>query len=94
MTKVQRLVANAWREVLQHDRVGLHDNFFDVGGHSLLLVRLHAALRTQFGGDLQLVELFQWTTVAGQAARLSAAAPDDSALRRAQARVARQTHGS
>jgi acyl carrier protein len=68
----------------------LHDNFFDIGGHSLLLVKLHAVLKREFGGTLELVELFQWTTVAAQATRLSAVAAPDSALRRAQSRAARQ----
>jgi amino acid adenylation domain-containing protein len=90
MTPVQRRVAGAWREVLRTDRVGLHDNFFDIGGHSLLLVRLHAALKRDFGPQIELVELFQWTTVAAQAARLSTVAAPDGALRRAQARAARQ----
>jgi acyl carrier protein len=91
MTPAQRRVAAAWREVLRTDRVGLHDNFFDLGGHSLLLVKLHASLRREFSSDLALVELFQWTTVAGQAARLSDAPNHDDALRRAHARAARQT---
>jgi acyl-CoA synthetase (AMP-forming)/AMP-acid ligase II len=90
MTPPQRRVAAAWREVLRADRVGLHDNFFDVGGHSLLLVKLHAVLKREFGGTLELVELFQWTTVAAQATRLSAVATPDNALRRAQSRAARQ----
>jgi AMP-binding enzyme C-terminal domain/Phosphopantetheine attachment site len=93
MTPLQRRVAAAWREVLRCDRVGLHDNFFDLGGHSLLLVKLHAALRAELDAGLELVELFQWTTVAGQAARLAAKVQDDSALRRAQDRAARQIHG-
>ena len=74
MTPVQRRVAHIWRDTLNIDRVGLHDNFFDVGGHSLLLVKLHAALKREFNAAFALVELFQRTTVAGQADRLAAAA--------------------
>jgi amino acid adenylation domain-containing protein len=104
-TPVQRRVATAWRSVLSAERVSLHDNFFDIGGHSLLLVKLHAALRAEFGGELRMVDLFQWTTVAAQAARLEATrpsagrapapavAPASSALSRAQARAARQLNG-
>ncbi len=71
MTMPQRRVAELWRDVLRRDRVGLNDNFFDLGGHSLLLVKLHAALKQEFAVDLPLVELFQRTTVAAQADRLS-----------------------
>jgi hypothetical protein len=73
--------------------VGLYENFFDIGGHSLLLVKLHAALKKEFESDIALVELFQWTTVAAQAGRLSAAAPSDGAVHRARARAARLNDG-
>jgi amino acid adenylation domain-containing protein len=93
MTPVQRRVASSWRQVLRVDRVGLYENFFDIGGHSLLLVKLHAALKKEFESDIALVELFQWTTVAAQAGRLSAAAPSDGAVHRARARAARLNDG-
>ena len=93
MTPAQSRVASIWRDLLRLKRVGLHDNFFDLGGHSLLLAKLHAALKREFGGDLALVELFQKTTVATQANRLSSVVKTDSALKRAQARAARQAHG-
>ena len=48
MNPRQRRVAAIWREVLALDRVGLHDNFFDLGGHSLLLVKLQARLQRDF----------------------------------------------
>jgi amino acid adenylation domain-containing protein len=72
MTIPQQGVAAIWRELLQLKHVGLNDNFFDLGGHSLLLVRLQSALKRDFGLDLPLVELLQRTTVSAQAERLSA----------------------
>jgi acyl carrier protein len=92
MTPAQRRVAAAWREVLRTDRVGLDDNFFDLGGHSLLLVRLQAALRSAFGVDIALVELFQRTTVAAQAERFSAPVARPGVLQRAQSRAGRQVN--
>ena len=71
MTPTQRKVAGLWAEILRTNRISLHDNFFDVGGHSMLVVKLHAALKREFDSDLTLTELFQHTTVAAQAARLS-----------------------
>jgi amino acid adenylation domain-containing protein len=73
MSPVERRVAAIWNGILQLDRVGLYDNFFDLGGHSLLLVKLHAELTAAFDSDLALVELFQHTTVAAQANRLGQA---------------------
>ncbi|MGE0158278.1 MAG: amino acid adenylation domain-containing protein [Gemmatimonadales bacterium] len=90
MTPPQRRVAAVWRDVLRVDRIGLYDNFFDVGGHSLLLVKLQAGLRREFGSDIPLVEMFQRTTVSAQAERLSSALPASAALTRAAARAARQ----
>jgi amino acid adenylation domain-containing protein len=71
MTPDQHRVADLWRQTLRTEKIGLHDNFFDLGGHSLLLVKLHAGLKREFSVDLPLVELFQWTTVAAQADRIS-----------------------
>jgi amino acid adenylation domain-containing protein len=90
MTLPQHRVAGIWREVLHADRIGLYDNFFDLGGHSLLLVKLQAALKREFGRDLPLVELFQRTTVSAQAERLSSLNAGSDALQRAQARAAKQ----
>jgi hypothetical protein len=90
MTMPQQRVAAIWRDVLQLKHVGLYDNFFDLGGHSLLLVRLQSALKREFGRDLPLVDLFQRTTVAAQTERLSAPTAGSDALKRAQARAAKQ----
>ncbi|WP_084462939.1 non-ribosomal peptide synthetase [Hydrogenophaga sp. PBC] len=93
MSPVQRQVAALWRGILKLDRVGLHANFFDIGGHSLLLVRLQAALKREFGQEIPLVELFQRTTVAAQADRLGAPVGANTALERARARAAKQIQG-
>ncbi len=92
MSPSEQRVAASWRELLSIDRVGLHDNFFDLGGHSLLLVKLQVRLQRDFGIELPLVELFQRTTVHAQACRLASNTVDDSALQRARARAARQSH--
>jgi amino acid adenylation domain-containing protein len=57
-------VAAIWRDLLKHERVGTNDNFFDLGGHSLLVVQLQSRLRQKFGTEITLVELFQMPTVA------------------------------
>jgi amino acid adenylation domain-containing protein len=92
MTPEQRRVAEVWQDVLQVDRVGLHENFFDLGGHSLLLVKLHAKLKQAFATDFPLIELFQRTTVASQAERLSSIPRSDEVLIRARTRAERQFH--
>lgn len=60
--EAERAVAQAWQEVLHRDTVGVHDNFFDLGGHSLLLVQVHNRLRERYP-DLAIVALFDHPTV-------------------------------
>ncbi|MEZ4236222.1 MAG: AMP-binding protein [Myxococcota bacterium] len=74
-SEIQRRVAEVWAQVLGLPRVGVADNFFDLGGHSLLLAKLHAALQRELGSRLSLVDLFRAPTVAAQAARLQGDAP-------------------
>ncbi|MBD2355237.1 amino acid adenylation domain-containing protein [Tolypothrix sp. FACHB-123] len=62
-TQVEEKIAAIWREILQVDKIGIHDNFFDLGGNSLLIVQLHNELRETFGRELSVVELFQYPTI-------------------------------
>jgi amino acid adenylation domain-containing protein len=55
--------AAAWREVLQLERVGAHDNFFDLGGDSLLMTQVRSRLERELGRPLSIVELFRYPTV-------------------------------
>ncbi|HEX2091631.1 MAG TPA: amino acid adenylation domain-containing protein, partial [Longimicrobiaceae bacterium] len=97
-TPTEEAVAAVWAEVLGVNRVGAHDNFFDLGGHSLLLVQLHSRLRERFGGEISVADLFQLPTLADLAReldRLRETAPEETAeqesLDRAEARRARMT---
>jgi myxalamid-type nonribosomal peptide synthetase MxaA len=82
-TEAERRIASVWQEALGVDEVGVDDNFFDLGGHSLLLARVLAGLRRQPGGEgLQLVDLFRFGTVAALARHLrqqAGGAPPDAA---------------
>ena len=68
---VESALAEIWAQVLGLERVGVHDNFFDLGGHSLLLMQLHGKLNEKFQTDISLVELFEFSTVSAQAKRVS-----------------------
>ncbi|MEV8057108.1 amino acid adenylation domain-containing protein [Streptomyces antimycoticus] len=62
-TRTEQRVAGIWAEVLGLDRVGVHDGFFDLGGHSIRAVALVGALRTA-GFDVGVREVFEYRTVA------------------------------
>ncbi|HEX7509384.1 MAG TPA: beta-ketoacyl synthase N-terminal-like domain-containing protein, partial [Polyangia bacterium] len=70
-TAVELRIAEIWAEVLGLPSVGTGDNFFDLGGDSLLLLRAHARIRPAFGMDVPLVELFAHPTVARVASYLA-----------------------
>jgi amino acid adenylation domain-containing protein len=63
-TPTEATVAGVAAQVLGVARVGIHDNFFTLGGHSLLIVRLLARIEQQFGQRIPLATLFQNPTVA------------------------------
>jgi amino acid adenylation domain-containing protein len=58
-----RAVAAVWQEVLGIDRVGIYDNFFDLGGHSLLMIQVHAKLQQQLRQSFSMIDLFKYPTI-------------------------------
>ncbi len=73
--ELERAIAGIWREVLHLDRVERDANFFDLGGHSLLLPRLHSRLHEALGRELTLVDLFRHPTVSALARFLDPGPP-------------------
>ncbi len=69
-TPTEVALAAIWRDVLNSDSIALDDHFFEIGGHSLLAIRLLGAIRNEFSVDLPFDEFFEAPTVAGLAARL------------------------
>ncbi len=82
-------VATVWAEVLGRE-VGYDDNFFDLGGSSIDLVEVHARLRSLFGGDLQLVQLFEFPTIRTFAKCLDIQAEGKATLDRDREQVRKQ----
>jgi acyl-coenzyme A synthetase/AMP-(fatty) acid ligase/acyl carrier protein len=97
---IAETIAAIWAEVLQMEKVGIHDNFFDLGGHSLLLVRVHRLLEDRLRTPVALVQLFKYPTVGSLArwmergaaapAASSPTAADDRALRQRAALLQRR----
>ena len=70
-TEMERAVASLWQELLGVERVSMDDNFFDLGGHSLLLMQAHGRLRDILQRDLPIVSLLQYPTVRTLARHMS-----------------------
>ena len=75
-SELERRLARIWCEVLGRERVGRRDNFFDLGGHSLHLLRVRARIAEELGRRLPIAELFQFGTLEQLAGHLSGAAPE------------------
>jgi amino acid adenylation domain-containing protein len=63
----EAVILRVFRGLLQTDRIGLHQRFFDLGAHSLMLVKAHDALRRELYPGLRLVSFFQYPSVAALA---------------------------
>ncbi len=70
-TDLERKLARIWAEVLKLDRVSIHDNFFDLGGYSLLAVKLIKAVEKFSIGKISLASLFRAPTISELAMLLS-----------------------
>ena len=60
---LQDQILTIWRDVLKIERVGVRDNFFDIGGHSLLAVQVHRRLSAVVERPLRLTDIFRFPTV-------------------------------
>jgi amino acid adenylation domain-containing protein len=65
--EIEAALSKIWRKVLHNEAIGVTDNFFDVGGHSLLAVQLMAAIATETGHEVPLTALFRAPTVESMA---------------------------
>jgi len=62
-SETEKELARIWVDVLGVDRIGIHDNFFDLGGHSLMIIQLMSRLRKSFRVELPLRDVFAMPTI-------------------------------
>ena len=89
----EQAVAEVWRRALGLAQVGLDDNFFDLGGHSLLVTRVHGDLQPVLGDRLTLVDLFRYPTIRSLVAAFGEASVGESALASARVRGRKRSRG-
>jgi acyl carrier protein len=78
--ELQTWLAGVWSELLNVDRVGALDDFFELGGDSLLAVHLNATLREAFQVDVPMVRVFESPTVSGLAQTIAALCAENTDL--------------
>jgi acyl carrier protein len=70
--EVENILTNIWKDELGIENVGVNDNFFEIGGHSLLLTRVHSRLNKQFQREFSLIDLFTHSTISALAKYVTA----------------------
>ena len=85
--EIERLLARLLSEALGTPSVGIHDNFFDLGAHSLLIAQVHARLVSELRRDVPIVDFFTYPTVASLAAHIGQGETADT-FQHARARAA------
>lgn len=89
-TDMERRIAAIWQELFQLETISLDDNFFDLGGHSLLLVQAHRKLQTALKTTLPILSLLQYPTIRSLARHFAQEAPEPSTAQATQERARRQ----
>lgn len=64
-TEIEKAIAAIWQEFIRLEKIGINDNFFDLGGHSLLLTQVHGRLSEMMQNKkkLTIVDLFRYPTI-------------------------------
>jgi amino acid adenylation domain-containing protein len=89
--EIERIIGAAWQDALGIPSVGMSDNFFDLGAHSLTVAEVQVKLQETLGREISLVDLFQFSTVSALAKHLAGAQSQGQFSDRAQRRrLARQ----
>ncbi|MBD2345780.1 non-ribosomal peptide synthetase [Anabaena subtropica] len=89
-SEMEQQIAKLWQEVLHLDKVGIHDNFFDLGGHSLLMLQINHKLRAILQRDISVVTLFQNPTIYSLAQYLNQTTEDKLSLKIIRERIEKQ----
>ncbi|HEX3048370.1 MAG TPA: amino acid adenylation domain-containing protein [Bacillota bacterium] len=61
--ELEQRLATVWAELLKCEQVGIHDNFFEIGGNSIMVVRLHMLLEPHYPNRLKVVDFFTYPTI-------------------------------
>ncbi len=75
--EIEQLIAETWKEELNREQIGVSDNFFDLGGNSVSLLRVHKTLKEKLQKDIPVIKLFRYPTVNALADYLNSGGDDE-----------------
>jgi acyl carrier protein len=62
-TRIEKLIAETWKEILKLDKIGINDNFFELGGNSLSLIKTNNKLKEILKKEIPVMMMFQFPTI-------------------------------
>ena len=74
--EMERTIAAVWRDFLGVERMGIHDNFFDHGGHSLVLLQVQSKLREVLQREIPIITMFEYPTISSLSQHLNSTAAE------------------
>jgi amino acid adenylation domain-containing protein len=69
-TETEKAIAEIWSKLMKLERIGIHDDFFDFGGHSLMAMKMVSQIEERFGVSLPLADFLEEPTIAGLAKKV------------------------
>lgn len=79
-SRLEHMLVEIWQSALGLEQVGISDNFFDLGGHSLLMVQVHSKLKEILERDVSMIDLFRFPTIETLSAHLHDERDEHTAL--------------
>ena len=64
---IEQKLVDIWQSLIRIDKIGVHQNFFEIGGHSLLMIRLITKMQLAFGANIPIKTIFQYPTISSMA---------------------------
>jgi amino acid adenylation domain-containing protein len=92
-TEMERTITDIWQEVLHLEKIGMNDNFFDLGGHSLRMAQVHSRLRDKLQRDLSMLEMFKFPTINSLVAYLNRGENEETPFNKYDDRVEKLREG-
>jgi len=69
-TKTEEILAEIWKKLLHINRIGVNDNFFEIGGNSILTVRMLSSVKRKLGVEVNIAQMFEQPTIASLGAHI------------------------